>query len=103
MACYCYEGKVTYINVKGRGPNSAQLLFTIEASKSDNKPFVVNAHPATEPQVFSSIAALLLLAYETGKSVGVSYELADPTDIAFEIWLPVGGKSAEKRLPKKDK
>lgn len=95
---YCHAGKVTYLNVKGRGPNSAQLLATI-----GGKPFVVNAYPDTEPQVFSSICTVLSMAYEKSESVGISYELAEPTDRLFEVWLPEKLKVDEKRLPKRPK
>lgn len=95
---YCHSGLVKYINVKGRGQNSAQLLVTIGA-----KPFVVNAYPDAEPQVFSSICTLLTKAYYENTKVGISYEKSDPTDKLFEVWIPLDQKPIGKRYPEEPK
>jgi hypothetical protein len=77
------SGRVTSLNVKGRGPNSAQLLFTIAPKGGAPRPFV--ALSDAEPQVFAAMANVLTLALGSGRVVSVSFVAAHPTPIAYEI------------------
>jgi hypothetical protein len=68
-------GKVKSVNVKGKGPNSAQLLFVVEEELTGHKrPIVVTAQPAYEPQVFSAMASFVIAAYFSKETITAGYE-----------------------------
>ena len=75
-------GNVTSIAVSGYGPASAQLQFTV-----GGEVFVANAYPAHEPQVFSSTATLLSIAYVHSKKVSVQYQPGEPNR-TIAVFLP---------------
>jgi hypothetical protein len=88
-------GKIVSVNIKGKGRNSAQLLFVIENEKSGEKrPIMVTAYPDYEPQVFSAMASLVTAAYFSNKKITAGYEShAGETDRAVEVFVP--GNSAK--------
>jgi hypothetical protein len=85
MAVSSMFGEVVSINIKGRGQNSAQLLFVVRSGTGTTRAFVVTAYPAFEPQVFGAMATVLSTAYALKETVMVTFEEAYPTDLAFEV------------------
>lgn len=78
-----FSGVVDSINVKGDGPNSAQLLFVVRAENGKNRPFVVSSD--ADARMFAAAATVLSLAFENGLTVAVTFQTAHPTDKAFEV------------------
>lgn len=85
-------GKVVSISIKGKGPNSAQLLFTVESKKPAKKvSMVVTAPPDYEPQVFTSMANFVTAAYFSDLRIRADYELhIDQTARAIEVYAAAG-------------
>jgi hypothetical protein len=74
-------GKISMINIKGSGPNSAQLEFVV-----GNRALVITAYPEFEPQVFTAISNLLVAAFYAGGKVTVNYRtVAGQTSRATEV------------------
>jgi len=74
-------GKISKINIKGAGPNSAKLEFVV-----GNKTLVVTAYPEFEPQVFNAMSSLLVAAFYSGGKVTVAYRtVAGETSRATEV------------------
>ena len=65
-----FTGRVILIDADGYGPGSAQLLFGLNSLDGlTNMAFVVLSD--TEPQVFSSMASMLTMAYRAAIPVTV--------------------------------
>jgi hypothetical protein len=79
------KGRVISVNVKGRGPNSAQLLFVVEdESKAEKRALVVGLE--YEPQLFSAMASFVIAAYSSQEKIKVGYQSkTGETDHAVEI------------------
>ena len=90
-------GHVTSVNVKGVGPNSAQLLFVVEDKAGKGTPLVVTAYPDYEPQVFASISAFVSAAHFQGKVITAGY-YARPgeTSRVIEVFSPPLERSKKK-------
>jgi hypothetical protein len=78
-----FTGIVTSINVKGAGPNSGQLLFSLLADNGDKKALVVLMD--SEARVFTAMTTVLTSAMEHGRIVHATFQNATPTDKAIEI------------------
>ncbi len=99
-----FQGRVTSVNVKGDGMNSAQLLFTVqdEGLAPKSMPFVALSWPALEPQVFSAMAQFVTAAYFAGSRIAVGYKETLPTALAIEVFSPTPVKAgATKAKPKR--
>lgn len=67
-------GKVIGVDVKGYGPNSAQLLFSVEGKVGGTlvkESFVARGEPTHEPQVFNGITTIVTAAFVAGKTITV--------------------------------
>jgi hypothetical protein len=78
-----FTGTVQSINVKGSGPKSAQLLFSLIARDGAKKPLVV--HTDTDTRAFCGMVSVLATAMQLGAPVDATYYAATPTDKATEI------------------
>ena len=67
-------GKVTSVNIKGYGMNSAQLLFTILDRKSGNSVAIMaTSYPDYEPQLFASVSGFVTAAYFASIEITAGY------------------------------
>jgi hypothetical protein len=79
------SGFVTSIGVSGEGPNSAEIVVSIDNAAA----YAVYAYPSTEPSVFSSFVSLLTGAYLTKAKVDLTWvEGAAPTPQITAIVCP---------------
>jgi hypothetical protein len=83
-----FTGVVDSINVKGAGPNSAQVLVALRDERGEKKALVVLSD--SEPQVFAGMVSLLTLAFESGLTVDAWFEPAKPTDKLTELEIRRG-------------
>lgn len=100
MQTQFFAGRVASVSVKGFGPNSAQLLFSIAPRTGAAKSFVAlapstslahePAAPGHEPQVFAAMTALLMALYGKDQEVRVEYVTPEGggTDIVASIDVP---------------
>jgi hypothetical protein len=96
-------GPVRSVSVKGVGPNSAQLLFVVEATNGSKAvPIVVTSYPGYEPQVFASMASFVTTAHFLGKEITAGYYTPPgETSRAIEVFSPP--RATRKAAPKKAK
>ena len=100
MQTQSFAGRVASVGVKGFGPNSAQLLFSIAPPTGAPKSFVAlapstalahePAAPGHEPQVFAAMAALLTAMCGQNREVRVEYVTPEGggTDIVASVEVP---------------
>ncbi len=83
-------GRVTSINIKGRGQNSAQFVFTVKAK--DKKEEAIMVSTAYEPQIFASMVSFVTAAYFAGCEISAGYESVPTIDggenQAIEVYTP---------------
>ena len=74
VTTFVVTGKVTSVSVKGRGPNSGDVVFTLPSHA-----FQITGPPkhgipgGYEPYVFTAMANMVIAAYHTGEKVTVEY------------------------------
>ena len=83
-----FTGRVLLINVKGDGPNSAQLEFSlISLDEKDKATFIVGM--GAEGRVFNSMSTVLAMAYRAALPVSVTYRrIEGGTPVAIELQVP---------------
>jgi hypothetical protein len=83
-------GVVQSVDVAGMGPNSAEIVVSINVEGADQA-YAVYAYPSTEPSVFSSFVSLLTAAYLTKTVIDLWYVPgAGPTPQIVELVCPSG-------------
>lgn len=83
-----FTGVVDSINVKGAGPNSAQVLVALRDETGGKKALVILSD--SEPQVFAGMVSLLTVAFENGLAVDAWFQSASPTDKLTELEIRRG-------------
>jgi hypothetical protein len=72
-------GLITYVNLSGRGPNSAQLVFVVRSSEEEVV-LTVTSYPTYEPQIFTCYSQLVTSAH-FAKSEVTAYYMAIPDQL----------------------
>jgi len=100
MQTQILTGRVASVGVKGFGPNSAQLLFSVAPRTGAARSFVAlapstslghgQAAPGHEPQVFAAMTALLMALYGKDQEVRVEYVTPEGggTDVVASLGVP---------------
>ena len=81
-------GIVNSVSVAGYGPNSAEIVFSINVD-GDNEAYAVYSN--TEPAVFSAFVSILTTAYQNKIKIDVSYGPGPgqaPTPAIYQLDFP---------------
>jgi hypothetical protein len=87
-------GVLQSISVTGMGPNSAEIVVSIE-TQGTQEAYAVYSYPSTEPSVFSSFVSLLTGAYLAKTEIDLYYVPGSgPTPQIIQISCPSSGRLA---------
>ena len=91
------SGIIAGLNIKGVGPNSAQLFFTMVDQNTDAEvSLVAYAQQEQEQQVFSALASFLTNAYFSDMPITVGYsKFPGETARVVEVFAPTKDPDSE--------